>query len=163
MSRLGYRLTFCWLAIVLSLLSGCAKKTDVREADHPRLTAGVTMRDITFYSPALNREMQYRVILPASVPLGKKLMAVYLLHGGGGGFRDWSNNSDVARFAEHGLILVMPEGNYSYYTNSVNVPKIVTRITSRTISFPMFKVSSLWRRVAIIARLLVCQWVVSAQ
>jgi pimeloyl-ACP methyl ester carboxylesterase len=32
---------------------------------------------------------------------------VYLLHGGGGGYRDWSNYSDVARFAERGLILVI--------------------------------------------------------
>ena len=30
---------------------------------------------------------------------------MYLLHGGGGGFRDWSNDSDVARFAESGLLL----------------------------------------------------------
>ena len=45
---------------------------------------------------------------------------LYLLHGGGGGFRDWSNYSDVASYAAQGLILVMPEGNSSYYTNSAN-------------------------------------------
>ena len=48
---------------------------------------------------------------------------VYLLHGGGGGFRDWSNYSDVARFAEAGLLLVMPEGESSYYTNAVDPPQ----------------------------------------
>jgi S-formylglutathione hydrolase FrmB len=64
--------------------------------------------------------MQYRVISPSSVPAGQKLQAVYLLHGGGGGFRDWSNYSDVARFAETGLLLVMPEGDSSYYTNSAD-------------------------------------------
>jgi S-formylglutathione hydrolase FrmB len=58
------------------------------------------------------------VISPSSVPAGQKLQVVYLLHGGGGGFRDWSNYSDVARFAETGLLLVMPEGDSSYYTNS---------------------------------------------
>ena len=42
------------------------------------------------------------------------------MHGGGGGFRDWSNYSDVARFAESGLVLVMPEGGSSYYTNAVD-------------------------------------------
>jgi len=81
------------------------------------------MRDITFHSAALSRDMQYRVILPAIVAAGQKLPVVYLLHGGGGGFHDWSNYSDVARYAEHNVILVMPEGNSSYYTNSAERPQ----------------------------------------
>jgi putative tributyrin esterase len=54
---------------------------------------------------------------------GTKLQVVYLLHGGGGGYRDWSNYSDVARLAESGLLLVMPEGGSSYYTNAVDPPQ----------------------------------------
>jgi putative tributyrin esterase len=76
------------------------------------------MRDITFHSAALSRDMRYRVVLPAGLAVGAKLPVVYLLHGGGGNFRDWSNYSDSARFAERGLILVMPEGDESYYVNS---------------------------------------------
>jgi putative tributyrin esterase len=67
--------------------------------------------------------MKYRVILPAAMAAGSKLPVVYLLHGGGGGFRDWSNYSDVGRFAEKGLILVMPDGDESYYTNSAEHPE----------------------------------------
>jgi putative tributyrin esterase len=67
--------------------------------------------------------MQYRVIMPVNIPAGTKLKTVYLLHGGGGGFRDWSNDSDIARFAESGLLLVMPEGASSYYTNAVDPPQ----------------------------------------
>jgi putative tributyrin esterase len=89
----------------------------------PRLTPNVTLRDVTFSSAALNRDMQYRVVLPVSVAPGQKLPVVYLLHGGGGGFRDWTNDSDVARFAETGLVLVMPEGGSSYYTNAVDPPR----------------------------------------
>jgi S-formylglutathione hydrolase FrmB len=81
------------------------------------------MRDITFHSVALDRDMPYRVVLPAVIAAGQKLPVIYLLHGGGGGFRDWSNDSDVAQFAERGLILVMPEGNSSYYTNAVDPPQ----------------------------------------
>lgn len=81
------------------------------------------MRDVSFRSAALNRDMQYRVVLPASVPAGAKLPVVYLLHGGGGNFRDWSNYSDAARFAERGLILVMPEGDESYYVNAAERPQ----------------------------------------
>jgi putative tributyrin esterase len=80
------------------------------------------MVDVTFHSPALRRDMPYRVLLPIAITANKKLPAVYLLHGGGGGYRDWSNYSDVARFAEKGLILVMPEGNSSYYVNAVDRP-----------------------------------------
>jgi putative tributyrin esterase len=78
------------------------------------------MIDVTFHSVALSRDMQYRAIIPASIAVNKKLPVLYLLHGGGGGFRDWSNYSDVAGYAERGLILVMPEGNNSYYTNSAD-------------------------------------------
>jgi S-formylglutathione hydrolase FrmB len=66
--------------------------------------------------------MPYRVLLPAAIPAGKKLPVVYLLHGGGGGYRDWSNYSDVAQFAEGGLILVMPEGESSYWVNAAARP-----------------------------------------
>ena len=80
------------------------------------------MRDVTFFSPALNRNMPYRVYLPAKLVPGQKLPVVYLLHGGNGGFRDWSNYSDVVQYAapdnSGGLILVMPEGAFSYYMNA---------------------------------------------
>jgi putative tributyrin esterase len=112
------------LTVLLLLLSaGCRKKEGSLPPDHPRITSNTVLRDVTFHSAALNRDMPYRVILPASVAPGQKLPAVYLLHGGGGDFREWSNDSDVARFAEFGLVLVMPEGNSSYYMNAVDPPQ----------------------------------------
>ena len=111
------------LALGLVVLSGCAKKQLKESSDRPRLIPRVTLRDVTFRSAALNRDMQYRVILPLKVAPGQKLQVVYLLHGGGGGFRDWSNYSDVARYAESGLLLVMPEGGSSYYVNAVDPPE----------------------------------------
>jgi putative tributyrin esterase len=110
------------LAVILILSTGCRRKEEPK-ADHPRLTPNVALRDITFRSAALNRDMQYRVCLPTSLAPGQQLRVVYLLHGGGGGFKDWSNYSDVARFAESNLLLVMPEGNSSYYTNAVDPPQ----------------------------------------
>jgi len=77
------------------------------------------MQDVTFYSASLQRQMPYRVVLPANYStIGRKLPVLYLLHGGGGGFRDWTNYSDVAQYAANGFILIMPEGNSSYYVNS---------------------------------------------
>ncbi len=106
----------------LSLLS-CGKKEEPPAPDHPRLISGAKMIDVTFHSAALNREMPYRAILPAKIAPNQKLPVLYLLHGGGGSFRDWSNYSDIAGYAERGLILVMPEGNSSYYTNSADRPQ----------------------------------------
>lgn len=109
------------LVPILLVLAGCSHQP-ARRPDHPRLTPNVTMQDVTFRSSSLEREITYRVITPQHIPKGQRLPVVYLLHGGGGDFRDWSNDSDVAAFAEKGLILVMPEGESSYYTNSVDRP-----------------------------------------
>jgi S-formylglutathione hydrolase FrmB len=105
------------------LLAGCTQSQNETQPDRPRLTPNVSLRDVTFHSAALNRDMPYRVILPANLVVGQKLPVVYLLHGRGEHFRSWSNDSDVARFAETGLILVMPEGRASYYTNSAEHPQ----------------------------------------
>jgi len=55
--------------------------------------------------------------------LHRKLLWCIFLHGGDGNFRDGTNYSDVARFAERGLLLVMPEGDDSCYTNSAEKPQ----------------------------------------
>jgi poly(3-hydroxybutyrate) depolymerase len=102
------------LTIPLAVTATCNRKREVAP-DRPSLTPNVGMHDVHFHSTALNREISYRVLMPAKAP-GAKLPVVYLLHGGGGGsFRDWSNYSDVAHFAELGLVLVMPEADKSYY------------------------------------------------
>ena len=119
--RFSRSIAACLCAILIALLA-CNRKNET-QPDRPRLTANVTMEDITFHSAALNRDMQYRVVLPKNIAPGAKLPTVYLLHGGGGGFRDWSNYSDVAVFAERGLILVMPEGDNSYYVNAREPPQ----------------------------------------
>jgi S-formylglutathione hydrolase FrmB len=66
--------------------------------------------------------MPYRVFLPAHISAGQRLPVVYLLHGGGADYHSWSNDSDVSRFAKQGYILVMPEGESSYYVNSARRP-----------------------------------------
>lgn len=109
----------------LLLFAGCHTAQMVLP-DNPRVYPGITMQDVTFHSAALNRDMLYRVYLPAKIPAGKKLPVVYLLHGNGGSFRNWSNYSDVAQYAAQdksgGLILVMADGESSYYMNAAEKP-----------------------------------------
>lgn len=111
-----------FFGIVAMPLTGC-RPVPQSQIDHPRLTPGVTFLDVTFFSASLNRNMPYRVYLPKNLAPGQKLPVVYLLHGGNGGFRDWSNYSDVSRFGAQGFILVMPEGAFSYYTNAAEKPE----------------------------------------
>jgi len=91
--------------------------------DHPRQFPGVAMRDVTFFSQALNRNMPYRVYLPANLAPSQRLPVVYLLHGSGGSFQNWSNYSDAGHYAAQGLILVMADGGSSYYVNAALKPE----------------------------------------
>lgn len=87
------------------------------------------MQDVRFYSVALGRSMPYRIFLPERIAVGARLPVVYLLHGRGPDYHDWSVNSDVSKYAlagagrkgesaGGGLILVMPEGGDSFYVNA---------------------------------------------
>jgi putative tributyrin esterase len=118
--------TLMIIAVATWLVPGCHRAPEA-QPDHPKLVSGVAMKDVGFYSQALKRQMPYRVFLPAKIAAGERLPVVYLLHGGNGGFRDWSNYSDVSQYAAKdrlgGLILVMPEGAFSYYQNAVLKPE----------------------------------------
>lgn len=109
-------------SIAALFLSGCHSAPQLMP-DYPRQSPGVTICDVTFHSAALNRDMPYRVYLPAKHIPGQNLPVVYLLHGNGGTFKNWSNYSNVAQYADHGLILVMPDGGESYFVNAALKPE----------------------------------------
>ena len=115
--------TILRILLCASLLVSACHRARENKPDHPQIAKDVRMQDVRFYSAALGREMPYRVFLPDSLPAGRKLPVVYLLHGGDGSFRDWSNDSNVSEYARRGVILVMPEGDFSYYMNAVESPK----------------------------------------
>jgi S-formylglutathione hydrolase FrmB len=107
----------CLAIAALAALAGCLRG-QLALVDHPRSFPGDVSKDVTFYSSALDRNMTYRVYLPRDVSAGARLPAVYLLHGCGTSFRDWSNYSDVGAYAAKGFILVMVDGACSYYVNA---------------------------------------------
>lgn len=109
--------------LVLALTLAACRTAPVLRPDHPRLSSGVRMQDVLFHSAALNRDMSYRVFLPAQIAPSQRLPVVYLLHGFGDDWRSWSNFSNVSSYAAHGLILVMIDGGISYYMNEAAWPR----------------------------------------
>ena len=79
---------------------------------------------IRFQSKLVNTSLPYNVILPTDYDASPttRYPVLYLLHGLTGHYSDWASRSNVADYAQHyRIIVVMPEGNNGWYTNSVTV------------------------------------------
>jgi S-formylglutathione hydrolase FrmB len=84
------------------------------------VTCAASVSDRTFRSAALDRAVPYRVILPDDYDTtSRRYPVLYLLHGYGGAFSNWSDKTGVATYAAgHPLIIVMPEGANSWYVDA---------------------------------------------
>ena len=112
--RRVHAVPFLWLSI--GLLSSC-RKPQVQPKPEA-LPANTVLQDRTFHSAALKADVTYRVIEPTSFKPGQRIRVGYLLHGNGGGFREWSTLSSIGDLAAQGYVLVMPEGHSTYFMNS---------------------------------------------
>lgn len=87
------------------------------------LSANVRLETVRFQSKLINATLPYNVILPADYETARarRYPVLYLLHGLTGHYSDWVSRTNVADYAsEYRLIVVMPEGNDSWYTDSGN-------------------------------------------
>jgi putative tributyrin esterase len=85
----------------------------------------VKFEDFKLKSKLMNREMPYRVLLPSNYDKQKdsRFPVVYLLHGLFGHFNLWTEKTKLAEHAtKHQLIIVNPEGDNGWYSDSVSVP-----------------------------------------
>ena len=79
---------------------------------------------VRFQSKLIGAQLPYNVILPADYGTSKttRYPVLYLLHGLTGHYTDWVSRTNIADYAvQYRLIIVMPEGNDSWYTNSATV------------------------------------------
>jgi putative tributyrin esterase len=78
------------------------------------------LREDSVQSPALRREMKYRVLVPEDYDRSQRRYPVlYLLHGLGGDYTDWTMRTNVAEYSRTlPVIIVMPDGHNAWYTNS---------------------------------------------
>ena len=71
----------------------------------------------------VGKTMPYNVVLPSDYAVSRaaRYPVLYLLHGFAGHYSDWSTRTNVAEYAaQYRMILVMPEGNNGWYTDSAS-------------------------------------------
>ncbi|MCD9189577.1 MAG: esterase family protein [Pyrinomonadaceae bacterium] len=84
-----------------------------------------SVQNVKLNSKLMAREMPYRVVLPVDYEKAKdkRYPVIYLLHGLTGHFDNWTNNTKLAEYAaRYNYIIVTPEGNDGWYTDSATVP-----------------------------------------
>jgi S-formylglutathione hydrolase FrmB len=82
------------------------------------------LREESLQSAALGRAMKYRVLLPHDYESSdRRYPVLYLLHGLDGDYTDWTTRTNLAEYTRTlPLIIVMPDGGNSWYTNAAAVP-----------------------------------------
>jgi len=109
------------MKLSVAILASCVAIVGCKHAslppDAPRITPQVRVINSTIASETLSRSMHLRVIVPVVIPKNGSLPVIYLLHGAGTDYRDWTNNSNIADFAAKGFVLVFPDEPNSYYIN----------------------------------------------
>jgi S-formylglutathione hydrolase FrmB len=78
--------------------------------------------DSVFHSASLDRDMHYRVLLPLSYENGGRFPVLYLLHGIYGDYKNWDSMTGLENYTKNfHAIIVMPDADNSWYTNSATV------------------------------------------
>jgi putative tributyrin esterase len=83
------------------------------------------LKTVSFYSPAVSRQMKFDIVLPADYDTSdKRYPVLYLLHGYMQNYTVWGRNLGAAFYARQigDLILVMPDGGNSWYINHAESP-----------------------------------------
>jgi len=106
-SRLRRCLQLAALVVLLSPLTSYGQRAPVET--------------VRFQSQLVNTTLPYNVILPSGYRAASttRYPVLYLLHGWAGHYTDWLTRTHVADCAaQYRLIVVMPEGNDSWYVDS---------------------------------------------
>jgi S-formylglutathione hydrolase FrmB len=86
--------------------------------------ATARVETVKLESKLVNATLPYNVILPADYDASRntRYPVLYLLHGLDGHYSDWISHTNIADYAsEYSLIIVMPDGNDGWYTDSATV------------------------------------------
>jgi putative tributyrin esterase len=98
-------------------------------SNHPLAAASgplPAVETIQFRSALVGKTLPYNVILPRDYRASRtrRYPVLYLLHGLAGHYSDWTTKTNVADYASrYRMIVVTPEGNDGWYTDSATVPR----------------------------------------
>ena len=83
-----------------------------------------TIETVQFKSALVGATLPYSVVLPADYQTtATRYPVIYLLHGLTGHYSDWLQKTNLADYATvYRFIIVTPEGNDGWYTDSATVP-----------------------------------------
>lgn len=106
------------------LLLECSHVTaDTRTIPSGARTGRGLAQDFVFHSASLQRDMHYRVLLPRAYDNGGRFPVLYLLHGLYGDYTNWDTRTRLENYgADFGGLIVMPDSDDSWYTNSATIP-----------------------------------------
>ena len=117
------------LALIFSLASvgRTAQKTVAIQTVQTSATQNPRVQTIQFASKLVGKTLPYNVLLPLDYnqPLAKtkRYPVVYLLHGLTGHYNNWIEHTRLTDYAAgYDFIIVMPEGNNGWYTDSASAP-----------------------------------------
>ena len=97
----------------------------VRASGFVQSSRSSAVETVQFHSPLIGKTLPYNVVLPTNYRVSRntRYPVLYLLHGLTGHYSDWLTRTNVADYAaKYRIIVVMPEGNDGWYTDSATVP-----------------------------------------
>jgi putative tributyrin esterase len=114
-------------ALALLLFFLCAAPTAAPQTAAPQTAAPARRETVRFESRLAGKTLPYSVVLPPDYARREsqavRYPVLYLLHGLGGHHTDWLSRTRLADYAaRHRLIVVTPEGNNGWYTDSATAP-----------------------------------------
>jgi len=114
------KLIIFFFLLLLSSSAVLAQKSPSPDPAHKKCPP---VQDGVFRSSSLGRDMHYRVLMPGGCDKGERLPVLYLLHGIYGDYKNWDTRTRLETYAKNlRMIIVMPDGDDSWYTNSATVP-----------------------------------------
>ncbi len=109
------------LAVILAVVFAASLQAQTATAAKVSVAEVI---DKKLASKLMARDMPYRVILPVryNEVRDKRYSTIYLLHGLTGHYDNWTDKTKLAQFAAlHDFILITPEGDNGWYTDSATV------------------------------------------
>jgi putative tributyrin esterase len=113
------------VCLIIAKFASPAESSEIENSAAAASGGALTVKNETFRSASLGRDMHYRIYLPQAYAQSERRFPVlYLLHGIYGKFTDWDTQSHLRHYAQNlDLIIVMPDAGDSWYVNSATAPQ----------------------------------------